>query len=363
MTDLDIDVGRRFFELSLDMLATATFDGYFRHVSPAWQRTLGWSAAELRAVPYVDLIHPEDRDDTVERAEVLASREGAVANFDNRYRTRDGTYRWLRWNATFDPTDDLVYAIARDVTEVRSRGADLERAVADRTAVLESFSYAVGHDLRAPLRVILGFSELLATDTAERLTEAEQRLLDRVRANAQLMKDRVDGLLAVCEIAGHEVTLERVDTTAEAHRVVERLPAEDQALVNIEPLPSCVADRRLLDQVLENLIGNALKFSRSGSAPHVRICGWEEGERVIIEVTDNGPGFDQAVASRLFELFVRVGQDDVPGTGVGLAIVKRIVTTLGGTVWCRSDERGATFGFALPRVEVAAAGDRSATDE
>ncbi|MBI3148337.1 MAG: PAS domain S-box protein [Betaproteobacteria bacterium] len=259
-----------------------------------------------------------------------------------------------------------VIAMVSDITERKAReqeveglNATLEQRVKDRTAELEavnreleSFSYSVSHDLRAPLRSIDGFSELLLAQHAGQLDETGRRFLQRVRANTRHMATLIDQLLELARVSRAEVHRRRTDLSALAKTITQALQAQYPARVvdwRISDGLEGNADQQLLRIVLENLLGNALKFT-AGKSPaiiEVGVGGDQNGD--YLYVRDNGAGFDMAYATKLFGAFQRLHRpEEFPGTGVGLASVKRIITMHGGRVWAdASPGAGATFFFTL----------------
>jgi len=253
----------------------------------------------------------------------------------------------------------------RSSEQIRTLNHDLElQATELRTANsdLEGFSYSVSHDLRAPLRAIDGFSRLLEESQAAAVATVSpnsspvqtRHYLNRIRENIARMSMLIDDLLAFSRCGRQPVDMSelRMDELARAAVAETRATNETSATpaIVIEALPPARGDERLMLQVWINLIDNAVKYSSKVPAPKITVRGHVEDGRVVYEVIDNGVGFDSSHTSTLFGVFQRLHAiGEYPGTGVGLAIVKRIVTRHGGEVWARSEvNQGATFGFALP---------------
>jgi PAS domain S-box-containing protein len=352
-----------FFRVSLDLLCIATTDGYFLSLNPAWETTLEYTRDELMATTFLDFVHAEDVESTRKAVASLASQR-EVNNFVNRYRHRDGTYRWLEWKAA--PAGKLIFAAARDITdrkrteeEIRELNADLERRVAQRTAQLavanrelEAFSYSVAHDLRAPLSSMDGFSLALLEDYGPKLDEQAQNYLQGTRAATLRMGQLIDDLLNLSRIARVEVRKERIDFSALALALVSDLqkskPEREVEFV-IPPGLEVEGDPHLLRVALENLLGNAWKFSAQRRPAHIEMGLTEQDGRKAYFVRDNGAGFDMAYAGKLFAPFQRLhSATEFPGTGIGLATVARIVRKHGGEVWAEGEvDKGATFYFTL----------------
>ena len=237
----------------------------------------------------------------------------------------------------------------------------LERRVLERTAELEvankqleSFSYSVSHDLRAPLRSIMGFSELLADECGAELSEQSRQHLDRVLANGRRMNELIEGLLALSGVVRAEINRIPFDLSALAEEVLREIreSAPDRpAEIVVERGLRVVADRVLMRAALTNLAGNAWKFSSKCPSTRIEI-GARKGEsrETVFFVKDNGAGFEMKHADKLFGAFQRLHrQQEFPGTGVGLATVQRIIARHGGRIWAESQpNQGATFFFTLP---------------
>ncbi len=246
-----------------------------------------------------------------------------------------------------------VQRLRRENTELR----ELERRRSEELAAayhdLESFSYSISHDLRAPLRSIDGFSQILEDDFAERLGEDGRRIARIIRTASQKMDQLIVALLEFSRAGRTTLHRESIDMTllAEAAAGEARsLYTGPEPLIEIGQLPAVEGDATVIRQVWINLIGNALKYSAKQPQPHIRIDARVEAQQAIYRIQDNGAGFDMRYADKLFGVFQRLhSAEDFAGTGVGLAIVHRIITRHGGRIWARSAPgQGACFEFSLP---------------
>jgi signal transduction histidine kinase len=259
---------------------------------------------------------------------------------------------------------EIEYAVAafNDITErldnqqkIARLNSELAHQVTELAAVnkeLETFSYSVSHDLRAPLRAVDGFSRVLETDHAARLDPEAIRYLGRIRGNVRRMGMLIDDLLRFSRLSRKDLETRSVDINALVHNVVEDLSRSRETLppITIDALPPAEGDLELLRQVWTNLVDNAIKYSAKGEAPRVEISGVSDGREVTYTVRDNGVGFDMAYADKLFGVFQRLHrQDEFEGTGVGLAIVQRVIHRHGGRIWAEAaPDQGAAFHFTLP---------------
>jgi PAS domain S-box-containing protein len=257
----------------------------------------------------------------------------------------------------------LVSSAIRDITErkrshdsIRQLNQELEARNADLAAMnkeLESFSYSVSHDLRAPLRAIDGFSSALLEECSDKLSSEGQSHLARVRAATVRMGHLIDDMLKLARIARSETTDDDVDLSALAEDVVSQLRTVEpgrNATIDIAPGLKTLGDRNLLRAMLENLLGNAWKFTSKCPVSHIEVGLTNGDSEPAFFVRDNGAGFDMRYADKLFGAFQRLHSDrDYPGTGVGLASVQRIVRKHGGRIWAESEVgKGTTFYFVLP---------------
>lgn len=346
----------RFFSLSVDLLCIAGEDGYFKRVNPAWEEVLGWTVEELTSRPYRDLIHPDDRGVT-ENEHARAVKGVSTSTFENRYRRKDGTYRWLQWKSAALPERGIVYAAARDVTDEKTAARAMEEhaeALASANKELEAFSYSVSHDLRAPLRHVTGFANLLDQRAGQALDEQGRRYLKTMMDSATRMGHLIDDLLAFSRMGRAAMTKRRIRLAPLVEEVRAEVMADAVArniIWTIRPLPDVDADRDMLRMVFVNLLSNAVKYTGTRAEARIEVGAIDPQSReVVVFVRDNGVGFDMQYADKLFGVFQRLHRaDEFEGTGIGLANVRRIVHRHGGRVWADSEiDRGSTFYVALP---------------
>jgi PAS domain S-box-containing protein len=301
------------------------------------------------------------------------------------YSLRGGADKWLPVNLTLTRLHTerrpLGLVLARDISErvraeeelrranaelegrVRERTAELARAneeleqrVRERTAELEvankeleAFSYSVSHDLRAPLRAIDGYSRIVLRDYATEMPADAREYLDGVRRNAQQMGQLVDDLLALSRLGRRALRVRPVEMTDLVRECLDEVRPPAAAEIRVADLPPAQADPGLLKQVWLNLIGNALKYSGKRQHPVVEVGAGVGPDGPVYFVRDNGVGFDIRYAHKLFGVFQRLHRtEEYEGTGIGLALVQRIIHRHGGRVWAESEpDRGATFFFTL----------------
>jgi len=224
----------------------------------------------------------------------------------------------------------------------------------DANQELEAFAYSVSHDLRVPLRAIDGFSRILLEDYEDTLDEEGIRLLNIVRENTAKMGHLIDDILLLSRASRQEMVLNEIDMAALAKSVYNEFQTDTNDR-NIEfsvgNLPNAYGDRSMLGQVFQNLIGNAIKFTRNRETAIIEVGGKEKGKEIVYYVRDNGAGFDMKYINKLFGLFQRLhSPEEFEGTGVGLSIVQRVIRRHGGRVWGEgSVDGGATIYFTIPK--------------
>ncbi len=340
-------------------------------ISPSCERITGYSPAEFISDPSLlnRIIHPDDRHLMADHLRDIAHED--IGGVDFRIVRRDGVIRWIAHGCrpVFGEGNKFLgrRASNRDITErmqaeatVRQLNAQLEQRVAQRTAQLEAmnkeleeFSYSMSHDLRTPLRALDGFSKILLEEHSANLDDEGKRLLKVLRNNAQRMGRLVDDILHFLKIGRRRIEPSAVDMTKLVSELFEDLrnafPAR-RLRFESGPLPPAWCDRDMIREALRNLLSNAIKFSPADAEARIEVGGESNVEENWYHVRDCGVGFDMRYVEKLFRVFERVhptGQYE--GSGVGLAIVRRVVERHGGRVWAEGTVgKGATFYFALP---------------
>jgi PAS domain S-box-containing protein len=353
--------GRKFQELADAMpqiVWTAGPDGHFDYYNRRWYDFTGRPEGVGGDESWTDVVHPDDQKECLARWH-SATASGDAYEIEYRLRGKTGVYHWFLRRAL--PVRDEAGRITRwfgtctNIDSVKHTEEVLRRANAEADAAnreLEAFSYSVAHDLRSPLRSIDGFSQAILEDNADQLDEEGKKNFARVRAAAQRMAILIDDLLSLSRLSRGELHREPVSLTRMVRAVAERLRATDtqrDVEIVVEEGMEVDGDAGLLTTVMENLLGNALKFTSQRPKAHIEVGVTTKHGQVVYFVRDDGVGFDMAYAGKLFGAFQRLhGADEFPGTGIGLAIVQRVVRKHGGGVWAEGEVgRGATFFFTL----------------
>jgi PAS domain S-box-containing protein len=347
----------QFFNVTLDMLCTISLDGRLIDLNPAWEPILNYKPLELTGHLLTELVHPEDLP-IVNTALRRLIHGGESSRFEARYRHKDGAYRWLAWAIAISPQDEIVYGAARDVTErhqaeetLRQQAEELERSNRE----LEQFAYVASHDLQEPLRIVSSYMQLLARRYQGKLDQDADEFIGFAVEGANRMKSLITDLLAYSRVGtrGKElIPVEMEDALARATRNLRLAIQDSGAIIAHDDLPVVLADPLQMTQLLQNLIGNAIKF-RGPKAPRIHVGVRRRDQHWLFFVRDNGIGIDPQYAERIFVIFQRLhNRDEYPGTGIGLAICRKIVERHGGEIWVESKPgNGATFYFTLQPVE------------
>ncbi|WP_455203492.1 sensor histidine kinase [Kaarinaea lacus] len=359
---------RRILNNMLDTYYRTDLQGHIINASHSAHELLGYEEHEIYDLKLADLyVDPNGREKFLK---LLQDNNGVVKNYQAPLKRKDGSIIWVSTNAhfCFDSDGNVigVEGTTRDVTELisaheelRSHRDHLEELINERTLdleaanrELESFCYSVSHDLRAPLRSIDGFSQILIEDYGEQLDDVFKEHLQRVRSGAQRMGQLIDDLLKLSRVSSGGIKKETVNLSSIAQEIIVALQQTDphrNVEIHIEDNLCATCDPILIRSVLENLLGNAWKYTNHNQTNAVIEFGYAHKNKSFF-VKDNGVGFDMKYANKLFGAFQRLHHfDEFEGSGIGLATVHRIIQRHGGKVWAEGNvNEGATFYFTLP---------------
>jgi PAS domain S-box-containing protein len=394
------DLFRLITEKAADMIAVVDIHGHRIYNSPSYERILGYNPEELEATSSFEQIHPDDRVKVKEAAQET-SRSGVGQRIEYRMRHVDGSWRVLESTASTilnaDGKVDKLVIVNRDITarkraeealqehkthleelvatrtaELRTANEQLQQDISERKQVqqeltrkveelarsnaeLEQFAYVASHDLQEPLRMVASYTQLLARRYRGRLDADADEFIAFAVDGASRMQQLIEDLLSYSRLTTRGKALAWTEAGAACKAAIRNLRESikgSNAAVRVGPLPAVLADSSQLTALFQNLIGNAIKY-RNERRPEIHVDAEPQGNEWTFSVQDNGIGIERQYWERIFQMFQRLhSRKDYPGTGIGLAVCKKIVERHGGRIWLESQpERGSTFLFTIPKIE------------
>lgn len=349
----------KYFTWSQDLLAIADSNRHFIHLNPQWRTTLGYEINELLGHSVIEFIHPDDIEKTKEIFLTLG-KDIEATGFENRYRCKNGQYRNLEWQAFH--VGGTFFGSARDITkrkELEEKIVNSKEAAESANQAKSEFLSSMSHELRTPLNAILGFAQLLEMNTRNPLDTDQADAVNEIISSGKLLLKLIDDILDLAKIEARkaDLTFENISISAivdRSFRMMKFMASTHDIVLqkdsSIEKLPMIYADEMRTQQVLLNLISNAIKFNTAGGVVTISSC-LDTKNKVRVNVVDTGNGIPKEKHSELFTPFNRLGTEmsDVPGTGIGLSVCKKLVELMGGNIGLESKSNcGSTFWFELP---------------
>lgn len=368
------------FDLSVDMICIASYDGYFKKVNTAFSKTLGWNEEELLRHPYLHFVHQDDHAATIKANQDLVLGK-KILSFDNRYLCKDGNYKWISWSAVPVMEESVILAVARDITPTKQAEAKLQNInlnlekrideaekvnleMAAENKAKSDFLANMSHELRTPLNAILGFSNVLIRNMAGPVTEKQRELLIFIRNGGDHLLSLINDLLDLSKIEAGKVKFEisEFNLSHAINSIIslfkEKLLAH-QLNISFDSAGDHLikADERRIKQVILNLLSNAIKFTPpKGSISIIiqNLKNHQDDDSIQVVVQDTGIGISAEDQKRLFRTFEQLEtgyEKRYAGTGLGLSLSKKIIEMHGGTIWVESDMgKGSRFCFIIPKI-------------
>lgn len=350
----------QFFSVALDLLCIADAQGYFRRLNRAWETTLGYSLQELQSRPFLEWVHPEDVPATQAAMQQLIE-EKRLDHFVNRYRTQDGSYRFIEWRASL--AGSLIYAAGRDITLAKLAEEQMKAAkeAAEAASRAKSeFLATISHEIRTPINAILGMTSLLLDTSLDR---QQQDWVQTIRYGGEVLLNLINDILDFSKIESQKLELEEMPFSLLqlVEELLDLMAAQAQSkelelMAWVDPSlpPTLIGDPNRLRQILANLLSNAIKFTPQGEVVVTVEAGERDPEKqwVNVQVRDTGIGIPPEKLDRLFKPFSQVDSSisrQFGGTGLGLAISQRLCQLMGGAIGVESQPgQGSTFRFRIP---------------
>jgi len=361
--DKKLKTSDRIFNHSIDMLCIAGFDGYFKVLNPSWTKTLGWTTEEMLSKPWNDFVHPDDLEITNNIKSVLVD-EQEIYQFENRYLCKNGAYKWLSWNSIPYKGENIMFGVARDITDRKIAELELKKAKekAEESDRLKSaFLANMSHEIRTPMNGILGFAELLKEPGLN--GEEQQHYIRIIEKSGARMLNIINDIVDISKIEAGlmKIEMQRSNINEQIEYIYTFFKPEVEAkgmkLFFNTPLTAkesiITTDAEKVYAMLTNLVKNAIKYSKEGTI-HIGYHRVETDGRLFLQfyVKDTGIGIPKHRQYAVFERFIQADIEDRnarQGAGLGLSITKAYVEMLGGKIWVESQESvGSIFYFTLP---------------
>lgn len=351
-SDIDIPTYHleNFFELSADLFCIASYDGYFKKINSSVIKVLGFSEEELLSRKISSFIHPDDQDKTAKHRKELLN-GSPLYHFENRYITKSGDIVWLYWTSMPVAEEELVYAIAKNITHKKKEEEDRNKLISELSALnadLKRLSYTTSHDLRSPVNNLLNVFNLLNKRKIE--DEQVQRFLSILKSGTEQLKatlnDYVDVLAENDRLNAEKESVLFEEVLKRVTHSISSLIIDSRTIIqtDFEALPSVLFKKSYLESIFLNLITNSIKYSMPGRNPLIDIHSWAEDEKHYLSITDNGSGFDmELVKDKIFGKHQRF-HDHADSKGIGLYLVHNHITGMGGTIQVNSEiGKGTSF--------------------
>lgn len=344
------------FNNTLSLNAVAGFDGYFKKINPAWEKTLQWSIEELQQRPYIEFIHPDDLRASREVINQVKSGKDTI-NFENRYRCKDGTYRWFLWTSAVDMENNIIYASAIDITERKRTEEALLHSkhnvetvalkLQEQNRQLDEFAHIISHNLRSPLGNIQALISFLNDDSS---IDEYKTIFDKLKQVSKNLSETMNELMDILRIKKN-VNIEKVELRFKdvLDKIIQSLQGDliqcgASVTYDFNKAPKLNYSKTYLESIFQNLLSNALKYRSPNRSPEIHFETFDYGDQIELRVRDNGLGIDmQRFGNKLFGLH-KTFHTHKEAKGVGLFLTKTQIETLGGSISAESEvDRGTTF--------------------
>lgn len=344
------------FNNAVNLNAIAGFDGYFKRLNPMWQEVFGWTIEELTSVPFVEFVHPDDREPSRQATAYISSGNN-LQSFENRYRCKDGTYRWLIWSSVSDAKNGLIYATSIDITD-RKRSEDelllskkgleaLAVKLQEQNRQLDEFAHIISHNLRSPIGNIKALINLLNDQST---VEDYRVIFDKLKNVSNNLGETMNDLMDTLRVKT-DTSIERVEIRFKEvlDRVIQSLEGElirssASITFSFDQAPTVRYSKPYMESIFQNLLSNAIKYRSPDRKPVIHFETQVQGGAVVLRVSDNGLGIDLTrFGDKLFGLH-KTFHDHKEAKGVGLFLIKTQVEALGGSITAESEVgKGTTF--------------------